>query len=77
MTKAQFINEIEEILELDPGTLTGEEKLNELESWDSLAVLSFIAMADEKLGLTLSGSQIAKSETIDGLAALAGDKITG
>ncbi len=76
MTRTQLLNEIEEILELDPGTLTGDEPLVDLEGWDSLATLSYIAMADEKLNVQLSGIATARAATVNDLVALLGDKIS-
>jgi hypothetical protein len=41
-----------------------------------MAGVIFIAMADEKLGVTVSGDQIAKSKTINDLLSLVGDRLT-
>lgn len=75
MTKQDFLTEIEIVLEADAGTITGEEVLIDLAGWDSLAVLTFIAMVDEKFGITLAASKIAESSTIEDLIRLLGDKI--
>lgn len=77
MTKADFLAQLDEILEYDAGTLTGDEVVKDLDGWDSLATLSFIAMVDEQLNLQLSGAQIAKAETVNDLVALVGDKVSG
>ena len=51
MDRKEFLLALDEMLELDPGTLTGDETLESLEAWDSLAVISFIALVDEKTGV--------------------------
>jgi acyl carrier protein len=75
MKKLDFIALIEEITEATQGTLTGDENLVDIEGWDSLAVVSFIAKGDEVCGLTLSPSGIANAKSIDDLMNLLGDVI--
>ena len=77
MTSAEFLNLIEEILELDEGILDGSELINDLDGWDSLAVVSFIAEVDSKLDLTLNPNQISNANSIADLKALVADKLTG
>jgi acyl carrier protein len=59
----------EDVLEQPRGTLTGEEKLENLENWNSLAVVTLIALAEER-GLTLTGDQILDCATAADLARL-------
>ncbi|NRA61820.1 MAG: acyl carrier protein [Psychrobium sp.] len=70
MNKQQFLNELEEILELDSDTLQGEEVLLEIEQWDSLAFLSVIAMADEHFDIIIQGDRLEKIKTVADLTAL-------
>lgn len=72
MNTTDFLLALDEMLELDPGTLTGGEALEELENWDSLAVISFIALVDEKLGLVVEGEKLVKAKTVADLLSLAG-----
>ena len=67
---ATFLRHLDEILELTPGTLTGAERLEDLEGWDSLAVISFIAMADERYGVIVEGEKLAASRHVSDLLAL-------
>ena len=77
MTKKGFLGLIEEIVEEDPGTLTGSEKLREqLAGWNSLAVVSFLAMVDEKFEITLAPDAISKCKTVDDLANLLDGRVT-
>jgi acyl carrier protein len=75
MLRTQFYKEIEDILETAPGSIIGSEPLAELAGWDSLAVLSFLALADEKFGTALSATQLADCRTVADLAKLFPDKI--
>ena len=76
MTKQAFLHELEQQLELPSGSLREEDKLSDLESWDSMAAVLFIALADEKAGVTLSGSQIAGSKTVGDLLSLLSGRLT-
>lgn len=69
MSKEQFLAKLAEIMEMDGG-LTGTEELSDLEGWDSMAVLSFIAMVDEETGKTVSVQNIANAKTVQGLYEL-------
>lgn len=72
MNSAEFLLELDEMLELAPGALTGAELLEEVEGWDSLAVISFIALVDEKLGLVVEGEKLARAKTVADLLDIAG-----
>ena len=72
MTRQDALRLLEETLELDPNTLQGGERLQDLEAWDSLSTLGFIAMADEHFGLLLPGNQVVRCQTVDELLGLLG-----
>ena len=75
MQKKEFLNLIEDALEADENTLTGDELLENLDLWDSLAIVTFIAMVDGEFDVTLSPEKIEVAKTIQDLIALLGDKI--
>lgn len=75
MNKRDFLLCLDEMLELAPGSLAGDEKLEALESWDSLAVISFIALVDERFGIVVEGRRLAQARTIDDLLALVDSKL--
>jgi acyl carrier protein len=77
MTKEQFVRELEESLEIDAGTLARTRTLDDPAYWDSMSALTFMALADEKLHVALSGDQVVKCKTVDELLALLGDKLSG
>ena len=76
MTRSEFLRALEGQLELPAGSLKGNQALTDIEGWDSLAAVMFIALADEKVGVTISGNQIANSKTMDELLSLLGDKLS-
>ena len=53
MTLAEFFSEFETTASLPPGTVQGQERLDSIGRWDSFAVVEFMSMADEKLGVQL------------------------
>ena len=70
MNKTQFLRLLDELLELEEGTLKGGEILEALEDWTSLTVVGFIALADEEFGVAPSPDKIRECRTIDDLIAL-------
>ncbi len=75
MTRAEFLQALEESFEVDQGTLEGNETLEDLECWDSMSALIYMALADEKLGITVSGEQIINCKTVNDLLDLLDDKL--
>ena len=75
MKKTEFLLSLDELLELEPGTVKGSEILDSLEGWNSLAVVSFMGLMDERFGLSVQPLQIAKCTTVADLMALLGDRI--
>jgi acyl carrier protein len=76
MTKSEFYSELESLLEQETGSIQGTESLAELSGWDSMAVLSFIALADSKLGVITSPTALAACRTVLDLVNLFPGKIT-
>jgi acyl carrier protein len=74
--KGEFLLLLDEIFEEQPGTLTGREELKDLELWDSLTIVVFIALIDEHFDLILSAEKIYNCQTINDLISLAGSHIT-
>ncbi len=72
MTRAEFLAALEEMLEADDGSLSPDTGLDSLDSWDSLAVISFIALVDEHFDHVVAGEDLAKAKTIGDLLALTG-----
>lgn len=70
MTNEEKIAILEELMEVDEGTLNPETLLSNIEEWDSVSFLSFMAMMDEKFGKTVTGSKIKTKETVGDLMAM-------
>lgn len=64
MSVEEKIAELEEIMDLDEGSLSLESVLDEFEEWDSLSKLSLIAFAKQKFGITLSPAVIKTFVTV-------------
>ena len=60
---------IEEVLDVETGSLTPETLLAEVDEWDSIAALSLIVMLDEKFEKTVSGAQIKALESVNYILA--------
>jgi acyl carrier protein len=71
MTKTEFLSAMDNLLEMSDGTLQGPENLDDLENWNSLAMVEYIALVDSNTGAKVSPRQIRDCETIDDLARLA------
>jgi len=65
----QFLGNLCEILELE-NSLSSDKLLSEIEEWDSLAVVTFIAMADLKYKKTIQISEIRNAIAIADLYEL-------
>ena len=76
MTKQEFYAQLDEILENPPGTIKGTEMIADLERWDSLAAILFIAMLDQHLGVAVEAQKVADCRSVADLVALGGDKVT-
>ena len=76
MKRTELFRKFEGLLELEAGSLTGREELTALPGWDSLALMSYIALVDRNFGVRLSGKQLAECQTVSDLANLLGDKVT-
>ena len=70
MTSEQKIKLLEEILDLEEDSLNAETVLKDLEEWDSVAFLSFIAMMDDEFGKNIKGSVVREQKTVADLMAL-------
>jgi acyl carrier protein len=63
MTQQEKIEALEELFETDAGTITPETALDTL-PWDSMSMLSVIALVNEHFGKRLSGAQIKGFSTV-------------
>lgn len=64
MTVQEKIRLLEEMMELEQGTLEENTELADLDQWDSMAKLSLMALVDEKFDKRLTGEQIRSFRTV-------------
>lgn len=76
VSKEDFLEMIAELLELPSGSLTGTEELESL-GWDSLAVVGFLGLVDERFGVDVAPERIKTCVSVNDLAALLGEVVAG
>lgn len=64
METSKKIELLEDLFDLEAGTLSPETVLDNLEEYDSMSKLSLIVMMDEECGKKLTGEQILKFKTV-------------
>ena len=55
---------IEEIMEVEFGTIVPETLLDELEEWDSLSALALVALLDSKYGVHVDSNMLKHVKTV-------------
>lgn len=71
MKKSDFLRAFEaEVVFVEPGAVTPETKLKDLEGWDSMATIAYIALTDEKLGTSLPIESLDSCNTVGDLLGL-------
>lgn len=71
MSRNEFLLQMDEILGLEPGTLRGEEKLEDLKNWDSTTLISLIVLADDNNGVPITPDQVVGCTRVSDLLRLA------
>jgi len=71
ITRDEFLLEMDEILGLHPGTLRGNEKLDELQNWDSTALIGLLALAETVNDVQISPDQVVSCTSVADLLRLA------
>ena len=64
MKQEEKIALLEDLLELDGGTLMPQTELNTISEYDSMAKLSLIVLMDDEFGKKLNGEQIRAFKTV-------------
>lgn len=67
MTNAEKIALLEEVMELEEGTLQLDDVLEEYDEWDSVTILGIISLIDEEFGKTVTGKEVRDIKTVSGL----------
>lgn len=64
MDLKEKLNLLEDMLELELGTLDVTTDLSSLDEWDSVAAISLIALIDEHFDKRITGVMIKKFKTV-------------
>ena len=75
MTKQEYIQELEFVLETESGELKEDTELAQLSGWDSTGHLGMVALLDE-MGVQATVVQIRDCRTVADLIQLAGDTVS-
>jgi len=67
MKQEEKIALLEDMLELDGGTLKPETVLADIDEYDSMAKLSLIVLMDDEFGKKLTGEQIRVFKTVQNI----------
>ena len=69
MDMQNFIENFENAIDgIAPGSITPETEFQKLPQWDSLALLSLLAMVDGEYGVQVSGQTVQQCVTVADLA---------
>ena len=63
---------LEEMMELDEGTLTPDTKLGDIEEYDSMAKLSLIVLMNDEFGKKINVNQIKGFQTVQDILDFVG-----
>ena len=72
---SDFLSGLADALEIEESTLTPNTLFNEID-WDSLAVISAIALIDEQYGVMIPGQDISECKGMPDLLSLIESRIS-
>ncbi len=64
MTEKEKLALLEDMLEIDEGALTPNMRLEDIDEWDSMAILALIVLFEDEFGKEITGRDIKKYDTI-------------
>lgn len=68
MQQSEFFGHLDELFDVDAGTICAETVLTEMSSWSSLTFVGLIALIDEEYGISLPPKSILACATAGELA---------
>lgn len=60
-----FIEKLEDLLEMSKGSIHLNDNFREYENWDSLALLSLMAMLEDEYNITIPRDDFQKLNTVE------------
>lgn len=76
MTVQQLLDLFAEALEIEPGSLTLDTKIADVDEWNSLGWLTIMSLVDERLNVELSAREIRGFTTARDVVEHLGGKTT-
>ena len=73
MDKQKFIELFKETIDMEDKEITGDVVFRELEEWDSLALLSVIAMIDDEYDIIIQGNDFKSLNTLNDIMTYIND----
>ncbi len=70
MTRQDAVAELEKIMELDQGSLKGNEILANMPAWDSMTILECIEVFHRRTGVVLDGDRVSRARNVNELVSL-------
>ena len=70
MTNEKKIELIAEVMDIEAETLTPDTVLETIEEWDSIALITFIAMMDDEFDRVVKGKEVKEKKTVGELMAM-------
>ncbi len=67
MSTQEKIALIEDMLEMDEGTIKEDMNLEDIEEWDSMAYLSFSVLVQDEFGRKVTATEIKNYKTVKDL----------
>lgn len=64
MNTQEKLAALEEIMDLEEGSLSPDTELEDIEEWDSLAALSYVVFMGDEFGRKMRGAQIRAFKTV-------------
>ncbi len=68
MQKTEFLGLMDELCEVDPGTIAADTVLKDVPRWSSLTFVGLIAVIDEEYGISMPPNAILSCHTAGDLA---------
>lgn len=69
MTEQDKLAMLEDLLEIDEGTLKPETLLTDVEEYDSMSMLSLIVMMQDEFNVNLKGADVKGFQTVGDILA--------
>jgi len=63
MQETEFLSLLDEVFDVDPGTILLDHDVKELPTWDSMTFLGLIATIDERYNVTLEPDDVLTCST--------------